>query len=70
MTSQKDLLASVPTHLLIGVLDRPAEYLTDLGLTADAIRRSGAGRVITKEDEAALKGIGVDIDAIAEGVRQ
>ena len=59
-----------PTHLLLGLLVHPPAYLTDIGLTADAVRRSGAGRVITAEDESALRGIGVDLGAIADGVQE
>ena len=59
-----------PTHLLLGLLTRPPQYLTDLGLTADAIRRAGGGRVLTEADESALRGIGIDLNAIADGVQE
>ncbi|ADG79742.1 Clp domain protein OS=Tsukamurella paurometabola (strain ATCC 8368 / DSM / CCUG 35730 / CIP 100753 / JCM 10117 / KCTC 9821 / NBRC 16120 / NCIMB 702349 /NCTC 13040) OX=521096 GN=Tpau_3155 PE=4 SV=1 [Tsukamurella paurometabola] len=61
-----------PTHLLLGVLDCADDdlkrELTDVGLTTDAVRASDAGRVITEGDAAALKGIGIDVGAIADAV--
>lgn len=61
-----------PTHLLLGLLgsvDGPLEReLGDVGLTVEAVRASGAGRVLTQQDAEALQGIGIDVMAIADAV--
>lgn len=61
-----------PTHLMLGVVDGADDELkrelADIGLTAEAIRASGVGRVITDQDAEALQGIGIDVSAIADAV--
>ena len=61
-----------PTHLMIGVLesadDALQRELADIGLTTEAVRASGVGRVITDQDAEALKEVGIDVTAIADAV--
>lgn len=63
-----------PTHLLLGVLgtvDGPLQAeLTELGLTPEVVRASSAGRVLTDKDADALRGIGIDVGAVADAVHQ
>ncbi|AUN39571.1 Clp protease [Tsukamurella tyrosinosolvens] len=63
-----------PTHLLLGVLgtvDGPLQHeLTDVGLTPEAVRASAAGRVLTDNDAEALRGIGIDVGAVADAVEK
>ncbi|GAB3132859.1 Clp protease N-terminal domain-containing protein [Tsukamurella serpentis] len=62
-----------PVHLLLGVLETAdgalAAELAEVGLTGDAVR-DRAERVITDQDAEDLKGIGIDIVAIADSVSQ
>ncbi|WP_019200563.1 Clp protease N-terminal domain-containing protein [Tsukamurella sp. 1534] len=61
-----------PVHLMLGVLDSAdgalKAELADIGLTADAVRESSAGRVLTDSDADALQGIGIDVSAVADAV--
>ena len=68
-----------PTHLLLGVIetaDRETAddglhvMLADVGLTTEAVRASDTGRVITDGDADALKGIGIDVAAVADAISQ
>ncbi len=60
------------THLLIGVLSGLAgdarRVLEDAGLTVDGVRAAAADRVLTDSDAEALRGIGIDLDAVANAV--
>ncbi|MET9329337.1 Clp protease N-terminal domain-containing protein [Tsukamurella sp. NPDC003166] len=63
-----------PTHLLLGVLgtvdgDLRSE-LGEVGLTVDAVRAADVGRVLTDRDADALKGIGIDVAAVADAVSE
>ena len=62
------------THLLISVLaalGAPArESLAGLGLSAEAVREVASDAVFTPAEEEALRGIGIDLDSIADRVRE
>ncbi|MCX4099289.1 Clp protease N-terminal domain-containing protein [Nocardia sp. alder85J] len=63
-------------HLLLGVAinadDRLREVLTERGITAEGIRkalyRSSTGNPLGEEDAAALRSIGIDLDAVRESL--
>lgn len=63
-----------PTHLLIAVLTSinavARDGLAGLGLTADAMRSASDDTVFTAAEEEALRGIGIDLDSIADRVRE
>ncbi|TWS18984.1 Clp protease [Tsukamurella asaccharolytica] len=63
-----------PTHLLLGVLgtvDGPLQReLAGVGLTPEVVRARAAGRVITDSDTEALRGIGIDVGAVAEAIEK
>ncbi|BDH56114.1 Clp protease N-terminal domain-containing protein [Tsukamurella sp. PLM1] len=63
-----------PTHLLLGVLgtvDGPLQHeLAGVGLTPDVVRASAAGRVLTDSDAEALRGIGIDVGAVADAIEK
>ncbi len=58
-------------HLLLGVIDTAdnplAAELGEVGLTSEAVR-ARADRVITDQDAEDLKGIGIDVVAIADSI--
>ena len=65
-----------PEHLLVGVVQSAgrdlAAVLSEAGLTADAlrVRLSSAGDDDVDEDAAALRAIGIDLDAVRDAVER
>ncbi|GAA4397241.1 Clp protease N-terminal domain-containing protein [Tsukamurella soli] len=60
------------THLLLGVLTGPPadaqRLLEGTGVTVDGVRAGAGDRVLTDTDAEALRGIGIDLDAVAAAV--